>query len=59
MGDTMPSCELNILEKGGIFLDFRICMQDNTIDPEFGDYDHGYMNQKPVLNLGAHVALRH
>ena len=56
MGDTMPSCELNILEKGGDFFGFPYLHADNTIDPEFGDYDHGYEIKKPVLNLGAHVA---
>ncbi len=56
MGDNMPSCELNVLQESGDFFGFPYQHADNLIDPEFGDHDHGYEIQKPIYNLGAHVA---
>ena len=56
MGDTMPSCELNVLEESGDFFGFPFQHANNVIDPEFGGHDHGYEIRKPIYNLGAHVA---
>tara|TARA_B100000900_G_scaffold400922_1_gene405042 strand:- start:2733 stop:3839 length:1107 start_codon:yes stop_codon:yes gene_type:complete len=56
MGDSMPSCELNVLEKSGDFFGFPYLHANDVIDPEFGDYNHGYEIKKPILNLGPHVA---
>ena len=55
MGDSIPSCELNVLEESGDFFGFHTCMH-KAIDPEFGDNDHGYDIKKPILDLGPHVA---
>ena len=56
MGDSMPSCELNVLEESGDFFGFPYLHAGDVIDPEFGDYEHGYEIKKPILNLGPHVA---
>ena len=56
MGDTMPSCELNVLEETGDFFGFPYHHADDVVDPKFGDHNHGFEVKKPILNLGAHVA---
>ena len=56
LGDSLPSCELNILEESGDFFGFPYLHAQDVIDPEFGEYDHGYEIKKPVLDLGPHVA---
>ncbi len=56
MGDSMPSCELNVLEESGDFFGFPYLHASGVKDPEFGNYDHGYEIKKPVLDLGPHVA---
>ena len=56
MGDYLPSCELNVLEESGDFFGFPYRHAMDVIDPEFGEYDHGYEIKKPILDLGPHVA---
>ncbi len=56
MGDSIPSCELNVLEESGDFFGFPYLHAQDIIDPEFGDNDHGYDIKKPILDLGPHVA---
>ena len=56
LGDLIPSCELNVLEESGDFFGFPYLHAQDIIDPEFGNYNHGYEIKKPVLNLGPHVA---
>ena len=56
MGDSMPSCELNVLEESGDFFGFPYLHASGVKDPEFGNYEHGYEIKKPVLDLGPHVA---
>ena len=56
MGDSLPSCELNVLEESGNFFGFPYLHAQDVIDPEFGKYDHGYEIKKPILDLGPHVA---
>ena len=56
MGDSMPSCELNVLEESGDFFGFPYLHASGVKDPEFGNYDHGYEIKRPVLDLGPHVA---
>jgi len=56
LGDDKPSCELNRLTKIGAHYGFPFLHDSSTIDPEFGQISHGYSIQKPILELGAHVA---
>lgn len=56
LGDSLPSCELNMLEETGDFFGFPYVHAQDIIDPEFGEYDHGYEIKKPILDLGPHVA---
>jgi glucose/arabinose dehydrogenase len=56
LGDDTPSCELNRLIKSGSHFGFPYLHDSKTIDPEFGQVPHGYSLQKPILELGAHVA---
>jgi len=56
MGDSIPSCELNVIEDAGEFFGFPYVHSSNDLDPEYGSYEHGYEIKKPILELGAHVA---
>jgi glucose/arabinose dehydrogenase len=56
LGDSMPSCELNVLEESGDFFGFPYLHASNVKDPEFGNDNHGYEINKPILDLGPHVA---
>ena len=56
LGDDTPSCELNRLTKEGSHFGFPYLHDSKTIDPEFGKVSHGFSLQKPILELGAHVA---
>ncbi len=56
LGDDMPSCELNRLTNEGSHFGFPYLHDSKTIDPEFGKVSHGFSIQKPILELGAHVA---
>lgn len=56
LGDSLPSCELNVLEESGDFFGFPYVHADDVIDPDFGNLNHGYEIKKPILNLGPHVA---
>ena len=56
LGDDSPSCELNRVDKEGLFYGFPFEHALNIKDPEFGDMKSGYDYVKPILELGAHVA---
>lgn len=56
LGDSIPSCELNMLEETGNFFGFPYMHSKDIVDPEFGSIGHGYEIIKPILELGAHVA---
>jgi glucose/arabinose dehydrogenase len=56
MGDDIPSCELNRLVYEGAHYGFPYLHDSGTIDPEYGYISHGFAIQKPILELGAHVA---
>ena len=54
MGDSIPSCELNVLEESGDFFGFPYLHSSDVIDPEYGDGQHGFEIKKPILELGAY-----
>jgi len=56
LGDNLPSCELNVLLDDGDFFGFPYLHSNDVVDPEFGESDHGYEINKPILELGPHVA---
>lgn len=56
LGDDLPSCELNRLEKEGSHFGFPYLHASDVVDPEFGKITHGYDIKLPILELGAHVA---
>ena len=56
LGDDSPSCELNRVDKDGLFYGFPFKHALNVADPEFGDINSGYDYVDPILELGAHVA---
>ena len=58
LGDDSPSCELNVVDKEGSFLDIHLNMLSDVIDPEFGSmipsFDKEFID--PIAELGPHVA---
>jgi glucose/arabinose dehydrogenase len=56
LGDSLPSCELNVLLDDGDFFGFPYLHANDVVDPDFGESDHGYEINKPILELGPHVA---
>ncbi|MDA0900330.1 MAG: PQQ-dependent sugar dehydrogenase [Proteobacteria bacterium] len=56
LGDDSPSCELNRLTSEGAHFGFPYLHDSKTVDPEFGEIQHGFSIQKPIFELGAHVA---
>ena len=44
-----PSCELNVLLDDGDFFGFPYLHANDVVDPEFGESDHGYEINKPIL----------
>ena len=56
LGDNLPSCELNVLLDDGDFFGFPYLHANDVVDPDFGESDHGYEINKPILELGPHVA---
>ena len=56
LGDDSPSCELNRIDKDGLFYGFPFQHALNVKDPDFGDTNSGYDYVDPILELGAHVA---
>tara|TARA_B100000767_G_C19773717_1_gene541424 strand:- start:1407 stop:2513 length:1107 start_codon:yes stop_codon:yes gene_type:complete len=56
LGDDSPSCELNRVDKDGLFYGFPFKHAMNIKDPEYGDIQSGFEYVDPILELGAHVA---
>lgn len=56
MGDDVPPCELNRLEKVGQHFGYPFCHGGAVKDPEFGDKHPCADFVAPVQPLGAHVA---
>jgi len=56
LGDDSPSCELNRVDKDGLFYGFPFQHAIGIKDPEFGELNSGYDYVDPILELGAHVA---
>jgi glucose/arabinose dehydrogenase len=56
LGDDLPACELNHLERKGSHFGFPYCHQGNLADPKFGDRYDCSMFKPPYQNLGPHVA---
>lgn len=56
LGDDLPSCELNRLQKAGNHFGFPYCHQGDLPDPEFGKGKRCADYQPPAAKLGAHVA---
>lgn len=56
LGDDSPSCELNRLMSEGTHFGFPYLHASNVKDPEFGNINHGFDIQLPILELGPHVA---
>ena len=48
LGDSLPSCELNVLEESGDFFGFPYVHADDVIDPDFGNLNHGYEIKKNI-----------
>lgn len=56
MGDDMPPCELNHLEKVGEHFGFPYCHGADISDPEFGGERACAEFKAPAMALGPHVA---
>jgi glucose/arabinose dehydrogenase len=56
LGDDSPSCELNRVDRDGLFYGFPFRHALNVEDPEYGSINSGYDYIDPILQLGAHVA---
>lgn len=56
LGDTIPPCELNKITEAGQHFGFPYCHGGYVKDPEFGDKYPCEDFEKPVQNLGPHVA---
>lgn len=56
LGDDEPPCELNRAAKKGLHFGYPYCHGGTISDPEFGNKYPCSDFQKPVQNLGPHVA---
>jgi glucose/arabinose dehydrogenase len=56
MGDNVPNCELNRLDKVGDDFGFPYCHAGEVVDPEFGKLGSCATSIKPAQKLGPHVA---
>jgi glucose/arabinose dehydrogenase len=56
MGDNVPDCELNRLDKAGDDFGFPYCHAGDVVDPEFGKLKGCSAAVPPALKLGPHVA---
>lgn len=56
LGDDLPSCELNRLQKAGQHFGFPYCHQGDLPDPEFGKGKSCADYTPPAAQLGPHVA---
>jgi glucose/arabinose dehydrogenase len=56
LGDNVPDCELNRLDKVGDHFGFPFCHGGTVSDPEFGKLGSCASTVPPVQKLGPHVA---
>ncbi|HEV7716696.1 MAG TPA: PQQ-dependent sugar dehydrogenase [Steroidobacteraceae bacterium] len=56
LGDNVPDCELNRLDKIGAHFGFPYCHAGSVVDPEFGTLGSCASAVAPVQKLGPHVA---
>jgi glucose/arabinose dehydrogenase len=56
LGDDVPSCELNVLDRPGEDYGFPYCHADTIADPQFGKNGSCATAKAPAALLGAHVA---
>jgi glucose/arabinose dehydrogenase len=56
LGDNVPDCELNRLDKVGDDFGFPYCHAGSVVDPEFGKLKGCSAAIAPALKLGPHVA---
>jgi glucose/arabinose dehydrogenase len=56
LGDNVPDCELNRLDKAGDHFGFPFCHAGSVADPEFGKLGSCSQAIAPALKLGPHVA---
>ncbi len=56
LGNDMPACELNHMNKEGEHFGYPYCHQGNIADPEFGEKRSCDEFVAPFQNLGPHVA---
>ncbi len=56
MGEDLPACEINRLQKVGQHFGFPFCHAGDVTDPEFGKGRPCSEFVPPVVKLGAHVA---
>lgn len=56
LGDNVPADELNRAYKKDLHFGYPFCHQGDTPDPEFGKERNCSEFEKPVQNLGPHVA---
>jgi glucose/arabinose dehydrogenase len=56
MGDDIPSCELNVVNKPGQHFGYPYCHEGSVKDPEFGSKRPCSDFVPPVAKLGPHVA---
>jgi glucose/arabinose dehydrogenase len=56
LGDNVPDCELNRLDKVGDDFGFPYCHAGDVVDPEFGKLKGCSAAIAPALKLGPHVA---
>ena len=56
LGDDLPPCEINRVSEVGQHFGYPFCHGGDIKDPEFGDQRPCADFEKPVQNLGAHVA---
>ena len=56
LGDDLPACELNRVQKAGEHFGFPYCHQGDVLDEEFGKGRRSADYSAPAARLGAHVA---
>jgi glucose/arabinose dehydrogenase len=56
LGDNVPDCELNRLDKVGDDFGFPFCHSGDVVDPEFGKLGTCAQSVPPAQKMGPHVA---
>jgi glucose/arabinose dehydrogenase len=56
LGDNVPDCELNRVDKLGAHYGFPFCHAGSVVDPEFGKLGTCAQTVQPAQKLGPHVA---